>query len=166
MCLLEIPLTPAQIELPPRGRELIRDGLARSRGIPCFDFVPSNYEVFYRVMAGLAPCSFCEWGSGMGIATSLAELLGFRAHGIEIDQALAAASRGLLADHGFQATIETGDYLRLDYPAELYFSYCWPGEMEQMKHRFEEIAPRHARLLVGYGAEDIRCLIRSADSGS
>jgi hypothetical protein len=161
MPLFEVPLTPARVSLPPRGRRLIRDGLLRSRAISCFDFVPSNYEVFYGILAGLPPGSFCEWGSGMGIATGLAELLGWHAHGIEIDQTLAAASRQLLAEHGFRASIETGDYLLLDFSADLYFTYCWPGQIEQVKRRFAAVAPRDARLLVGYGAEDIRCLVRS-----
>ena len=104
---------------------------------------------------------FCEWGSGMAIATGLAELLGFRSHGIERDEALAAASRQLLAEFGFQATVETGDYLVLESRADVYFVYCWPGQMEQVKRRFEDIAPDEARLLICHGAEDIRCMIRT-----
>ena len=163
MRLIEVPLTPARVVLPPRGTSLIREGLSRSRMIACFDFVPCNYDVFYRSLAALSPGTFCEWGSGMAIATGLAELLGFRSHGIERDEALAAASRQLLAGLGFQATIETGDYLVLGYRADVYFVYCWPGQMEQVKRRFEDIAPDEARLLIGYGAEDIRCMIRTPD---
>lgn len=161
MPLIEVPLTAARVALPPRGTNLIREGLRRSRAIACFDFVPCNYEVFYRTLAALPPGAFCEWGSGMAIATGLAELLGFRAQGIEVDEALAAASRQLLADFGLRATVETGSYLVLESQADVYFVYCWPGQMEQVKQRFDEIAPDGARLLIGYGAEDIRCLIRS-----
>lgn len=161
MPLIEIPLTPARVVLPPRGTSLIREGLTRSRTIACFDFVPCNYEVFYATLAALPPGVFCEWGSGLAIATGLAELLGFRSHGIELGAALAVASRQLLADFGFQATVETGDYLVLESRADVYFTYCWPGQMEQVKQRFEDIAPDEARLLICHGAEDIRCMIRT-----
>lgn len=161
MPLSEVPLPAAQVMVPPRGRGLISEGLSRGRAIACFDFVPCNYEVFYRSLAALPPGTFCEWGSGMAIATGLAELLGFQAHGIELDEALAAASRQLLAEFGFQATVETGDYLVLESRADVYFVYCWPGQMEQVKRRFEDIAPDEARLLICHGAEDIRCLIRT-----
>ena len=161
MPLSEVPLPAAQVMVPPRGRSLISEGLSRSRAIACFDFVPCNYEVFYRTLAALSPGAFCEWGSGMAIATGLAELLGFRSHGIERDEALAAASRQLLAGLGFQATIETGDYLVLGYRADVYFVYCWPGQMEQAKQRFEDIAPDEARLLICHGAEEIRCMTRA-----
>lgn len=160
--LVEAVLTPAHVVLPARGRRLIRDGLRRSRAIDCFGFVPCDYEVFYAHLAALPPGAFCEWGSGMGIATGLADLLGFQALGIEIDEALAAASRQLLAEHGFRATIQTGDYLTLESRADVYFTYCWPGQMEQVKRRFDQIAPPAARLLICYGAEDLRCLIRPA----
>ncbi len=163
MPLIEVPLTPALVVLPPRGTSLIREGLSRSRTVACFDFVPCNYEVFYGTLAALPPGVFCEWGSGMGIATGLAELLGFQSHGIEFNADLAVASRQLLADFGFQATVETGDYLVLESRADVFFTYCWPGQMERVKQRFEEIAPDEARLLICHGAEDIRCMIRSAD---
>lgn len=161
MTLIEVPFTPVSVVVPPRGQRLIRVGLERSRAIHCFDFVPSNYEVFYRTLAALATGRFCEWGSGMGIATGLAELLGFQAHGIEIDPALAAASRQLLADCGLQATIETGDFLVCDYQADVYFAYCWFGDMESVRQRFDAIAPANAVLLLSHGAEDIRYLTRA-----
>jgi hypothetical protein len=160
MTLIELPLVPVSAELPERGRQLIDEGLARSRAIDCFDFVPCDYRVFYGTLAALKPGVFCEWGSGMGIAAGLAELLGFDAHGIEIDAALAAASRLLLAELGFRVAIEQGDYLVVDIRADVYFAYCWPGQMLQVQQRFENIAPPHAQLLLAYGAEDLRCLAR------
>jgi protein-L-isoaspartate O-methyltransferase len=164
MGLLEVPLCPVPIELPPRAQELIREGLIRARAIDCFDFVPCDYSVFYRTLSALPRGVFCEWGSGIGIATALAELLGFRACGIEIHAELAAASRRLLADQGFEATIETGDYLLRSVVADVYYAYCWPGQMLDVQRRFLEIASPAARLLLAYGAEDIRCL--AADSGT
>ncbi len=158
MDLTEVPLAPALIELPARAQELIREGLSRARGIDCFDFVPCDYAIFYRTLAALPRGSFCEWGSGIGIATGLAELLGFRACGIEIHAELAAASRRLLADLGFSATIEGGDYLERSVRADVYFAYCWPGQILDLQQRFREIAPPGGRLLLAYGAAEIRCL--------
>ncbi|MCU0959985.1 MAG: hypothetical protein MUF48_07750 [Pirellulaceae bacterium] len=163
MELSEVPLTPVPIELPARAQELIREGLLRARAIDCFDFVPCDYGVFYRALSALPRGAFCEWGSGIGIGTGLAALLGFRSHGIEIHAELAAASRRLLADLGLEATIETGDYLVHRVAADVYYAYCWPGQMLDVQRRFLEIAPPESRLLLAYGAEDIRCL--AGDSG-
>lgn len=163
MELSEVPLKPVSLELPARGQTLIREGLIRARAIDCFDFVPCDYDVFYGVLAALPRGTFCEWGSGIGIATGLAELLGFRARGIEIHAELADASRRLLSELGFDATIETGDYLVQSVTADVYYAYCWPGQMFDVRRRFLEIAPPQARLLLAYGAEDIRCL--AAESG-
>jgi hypothetical protein len=160
MTLIEWPLAPTGMELPERASHLIREGLARSRGIDCFDFVPCQYGVFYRTLAALKRGVFCEWGSGMGIATGLAELLGFDAYGVEIDEALVTASRALLAELGFRVSIEHGDYLEVEIRADVYFAYCWPGQVLQVQERFLQVAPPHAQLLLAYGAEDIRLLAR------
>ena len=161
MTLVEVPLADRRGGIPLRGKQLIREGLRRSRTIDCFDFVPSNYGTFFRALASLQPGTFCEWGSGMGVATGLAELLDFQASGIEINAELAEASRKLLSEFGFRARITTGDYFLLDCRADVYFTYCWPGQVERVKSRFDDIAPPEARLLIGFGAEDVRCLIRA-----
>jgi hypothetical protein len=80
---------------------------------------------------------------------------------IEIDARLAQVSRGLLADFGLSATIHTGDYLQLCWDANLYFAYCWPGQMQQVEQHFVSVAPDRARLLICHGAEDIRCKVKS-----
>ncbi|MDH3213930.1 MAG: hypothetical protein OEM05_15735 [Myxococcales bacterium] len=158
--LVEVPPSGGRAPLSQRGVELVREGLARSRDIACFDFVPSDYAVVYGELAALPRGSFCEWGSGIGIATGLAELLGFEAHGIEIDAAMAAASRRLLADFGLSATVETGDYLAIEHASDVYFTYCWPGQMLRVERRFLESAPESARLLICHGAGDVRCKVK------
>jgi hypothetical protein len=145
-----------------RATQFINEGLRRAQEIDCFDFIPSNYRVFHAVLAALPRGRFCEWGSGMGIATGLAEMLGFTAHGIEIDAPLAAASRRLLADFGLSATIDTGDYLQIDHPADVYFTYCWPSRMPAAEQRFLSAAPQHAQLLICHGAEDIRRKVKQS----
>ena len=49
-------------------------------------------EVVYNVLCAIPRGRFCEWGSGMGVVTGLAETLGFNAYGIEINADLAAAA--------------------------------------------------------------------------
>ena len=158
--LREIPLICTDLAMPKRARELIDEGLHRSKTIDCFDFVPSNYEAVYAVLGATPRGRFCEWGSGMGIVTGLAEMLGFESCGIEINAELASSSRRLLGDFGLSATIETGDYFEICRDAEVYFTYCWPGQMPRVEEHFLSVTPGHARLLICHGAEDIRCKVK------
>ncbi len=158
--LRDLPLTAMAGPMPRLPAELAAEGLRRAKAIDCFDFVPSNYSVVYAVLSALPRGRLCEWGSGIGVVTGIAQTLGFDACGIEIHPPLAAASRKLLADFELAPTITTGDYLQLDCPAEIYFTYCWPGQMPRVEERFAVIAPDHARLLICHGAEDIRCRVK------
>jgi hypothetical protein len=159
--LIEIPVDSTVRAIPKSVSEFIDEGLRRSKSIDCFDFVPSNYPTVYSVLWPMPRERFCEWGSGMGIVTGLAEMLGFDACGIEIDAQMAAASRELLADFGLAATIETGDYFDICRDAEVYFTYCWPGQMQRVEQHFlSSVTPDHAKLLICHGAEDIRCKVK------
>jgi protein-L-isoaspartate O-methyltransferase len=158
--LLEAPLETAPVALPEAAAAFVAEGLRRGEGIDCFDFVPSDAAVVYAVLAALPRGRLCEWGSGMGIVTGLAEMLGFEACGIEIDAKLAAASRALLADFALSARIETGDYFDRTPEADFYFAYCWPGQMRRVEKRFASAAPDSARLLICHGAEDVRCKVK------
>lgn len=163
MCeLREIPLASSVGEWPASVQEFVDEGLRRSKAVDCFDFVPSNYRAVYQVLAAVPRGRFCEWGSGMGIVTGLAEMLGFAAVGIERDANLAAASRELLKDFGLSASIETGDYYERPCDADVYFTYCWPGQMARTERHFFDAAPQAARLLICHGAEDIRCKVKPA----
>src|SRR4051794_5489754 len=57
-------------------------------------FVPSDYAGAYRVLRAVATTDlapgerFCEWGSGFGVVTCLAAMVGFDACGIEIEAEL------------------------------------------------------------------------------
>ena len=80
-------------------------------------FVPSNFATVYRALraiaeANLAPGnSFCEWGSGFGVAASLATMLGFDACGIEIERVLVDASRKLADDFGLPVEFVHGSFI-------------------------------------------------------
>ena len=154
--LVEAPMRPSSAGLPAATAAFLREGRARFGSVDCFDFVPCNYELVWRVLDSLPRARFCEWGSGFGIVTGLAEILGFEACGIEIDAPLADASRRLLADFGLTARIMTGDYLDVPCNADVYFSYFWPGKVMATEDRFAAISGRNAELLICYGQSDIR----------
>ncbi len=158
--LVEIPLTPSDRPLSQLAVELIAQGRSRFRTVDCFDFVPCDYALAWRVLDSVPRGRFCEWGSGFGIVTGLAEILGFEALGLEIHPALADASRQLLADVGLTSRIQTGDYFADQFAADSYFVYCWPGLMTATEERFLAIAPAEARLLICHGQDDIRCKVR------
>lgn len=157
--LVEVPTKLSDRSLSPQAVALIEQGRARFRTVDCFDFVPCNYELAWRVLDAVPRGRFCEWGSGFGIVTGLAELLGFEAQGVEIHPQLADASRRLLADLGLHARIETGDYLLDRFEAATYFVYCWPGVMGVTEERFLAVAAAGARLLICHGQDDIRCKV-------
>lgn len=144
-------------ELSPTAATFLADGRARFKSVNCFEFVPCDYELLWRVLDGLPRGRFCEWGSGFGLGCGLAALLGFESRGIEIDGPLAEASRKLLADHKLPVTIDTGDYFEILHTADVYFVYCWPGRMKQTEEHFASSAPPGARLLICHGQSDIRC---------
>jgi hypothetical protein len=61
---------------------------------------------------------------------------GFESRGVELDAALAEASRGLLADFGLSAAIATGSYFEPQQDADVYFNYCWPSQMGAVEAHF------------------------------
>jgi hypothetical protein len=87
--------------------------------VPCGyrGFVPSDYRKLYSVLrlidGNRLTCGmkFCEWGSGIGVATMVASMVGFEAHGIEIDPALVEAAENLSREHGFAVNIACGSFV-------------------------------------------------------
>lgn len=165
------PIEPlVEIELPGTGRELseparslIEQGRARFKSVHVFEFVPSNYEMLWEKLDALPRGRFCEYGSGWGIATGLAELLGFEATGIELSAKLVEASRKLLAENGLRARIEQGDYLERRDQADVYYTYAWPSQMPFLERHFVELALPDSKFLYAYAQNDIRCkVLRSA----
>lgn len=69
--------------------------------------------------------TFVEWGSGFGVATGLAALLGYHATGIEIETQLAQLAIQLLADKGI-----TADILCTSYIPDGFISYDALGGSE------------------------------------
>ena len=88
-----------------------------ARPKPVRGFVPSCFETVYRALQqisfrNLAPGDkFCEWGSGFGVAASLAAMLGFDACGIEIESDLCHASRDLAQRFDLPVEFVTGSFI-------------------------------------------------------
>ncbi len=138
------------------AESLITEGRRIAKTVNCFDFVPSNYEQAWKALDALPRGRFCEWGSGLGIVTGLAAMLGFDAYGIEMDVELSRQSQILLDSHRLKASILQGDYIESEVRADIYYVYCWPNLMEATKEHFACIALPHTLLLICYGQDDIR----------
>lgn len=80
-------------------------------------FVPAEYGPVQEMLVRLrAPgLRFLEWGSAMGVITVMADLLGFTACGIELDDALVTIARDTAARHDSGATFVTGSFLPEGY---------------------------------------------------
>lgn len=124
MALKEIHLNLAAIKPPEEVTRLIRetdeviddfyDGIKNRRNP---QYVPSDSKLVYAALASVTrqdlPIGrvFCELGSGFGVGTLLASLLGYEAYGIEIDPQLAERSRRLAAERNIAVTILNTSYL-------------------------------------------------------
>ena len=84
-------------------------------------YLPSNPEKVFAAITTLKESGllrgdvFCEWGSGFGIATCMASLIGFKAYGIEIEDGLVKLSTQLARDLSIPA-----EYLCTSYLPEGY----------------------------------------------
>lgn len=164
--LTEIPISVRDVPIPAAVGELAAEAERRSKQVRCFGYVASNETMVYRVLDSLERGTFCEWGSGMGINTGIAALLGHRATGIELEPELAEASKKLLADFGLEATILTGSYYEIAQEADYYYVYCWPSQMNEVQEHFLASAPSSAKLLICHGADDVRCKVKSREAAS
>ncbi|QDV21917.1 hypothetical protein [Aureliella helgolandensis] len=157
--LMDLEIKGSGRELSSAALQLLSEGRSRFRTVDVFDFVPCNYEMFWDFLDAQPRGRFCEYGSGFGIATGLAELLGFEALGIELSPDLVTASHDLLTSQGLKSRIEQGDYLKRRDMADIYFTYAWPSHMHLVEQHFSEIAQPHAKLLYCHGQDDIRCKV-------
>tara|TARA_Y200000002_G_scaffold175604_1_gene144789 strand:+ start:166 stop:795 length:630 start_codon:yes stop_codon:yes gene_type:complete len=96
---------------------------------------------------------FIEWGSGFGVATSLAAQLGFEATGIELEDGLVAIAESLAEKH------QTGaEFIATTYIPEGYISYDHVGGSdivpdESFGHQAEP--PRYDGMDIGLNEIDI-----------
>lgn len=134
-------------------------------------FVPGDYRYAFQILQWLlgakavgSGAAFLEWGSGQGMVTILASLLGFDAVGVEIDAALVKESRELAARYDTRARFEHGSYepgppslaVVAARQRAVVYVYPWPGEEPKFLRLFAETADAGALLLMCLGPEDIR----------
>ena len=87
----------------------------KNRKVP--RFIPSNAELVYKHLSAIVSGDFClgnnycEWGSGYGVGTCLASMLGFNSFGIEIEPSLVTASKALAKKTHIDVTIIESDYM-------------------------------------------------------
>lgn len=80
-------------------------------------YLPSEFVTAYDAIVavrdqGLAEGHvFCEWGSGFGVAACFAAMLGFEAHGIEIEEELVNMSRRLAEDFALPVEIACTSFI-------------------------------------------------------
>ena len=162
---------------------------------PIHSFVPSDFPLVYSALCHvadghLAPGPlFCEWGSGAGVVTCLAAMVGFDACGIEFETDLVELSirlarhyllkagfcRGNFVPHGGQKIAEEVrefEWLAVGGPDpydqmgleiddfDVVFAYPWPGEERVIERLFDRFASNGALLMTYNGAEGIRLFRR------
>lgn len=127
----EIPYTVEDCDLPPKVAAFINEADRRcdlfydqklNKRYP--RYVPSEPAQVYAALSHVTEQglplgeTFIEWGSGLGVGTGLAALLGYDAHGIEIEETLVEGAESLLADQGIDA-----EFLPVSYIPDGFISY-------------------------------------------
>jgi hypothetical protein len=193
--------------LPPAPPEVARsiadaqsriDSFVQSRlAEPIHSFVPSDFPLVYGALRHVADGhlaagpSFCEWGSGAGVVTCLAAMVGFDACGIEFEGDLVELSirlarhynlkvdfyRGNFVPHGGQeiadevsefACLASGgldpyDQMGLEIDDfDVVFAFPWPGEEYVIERLFDRFASNGALLMTYNGVEGVRLFRRRA----
>jgi len=87
----------------------------RNRKLP--KYLPGDSEMLYAALKSVTDRDlplgrvYCEWGSGFGIGTCLASLLGYESWGIEIEAQLVDISVDLASDLNIEANFLNTSYL-------------------------------------------------------
>jgi hypothetical protein len=195
MPLVDLPACHHQPPLPRSIRLFIREAnrrieqFRREHHLPAY--VPTDFPAVSAALLALEESDylsgqwFCEWGSGFGVTTCLAAMLGYEARGIEIEQELVDAARALADDFGVDVEFVQGSFvpaggdtfadvaadcawmtgragggheaLGLD-PADfdVIFAYPWPDEEHLTAELFESYAREGAVLLTDHEAGGLR----------
>lgn len=160
------------------------DAIVTARGGLTQYLLLSDWRAVADALARLRPRAetFVELGSGIGAVTIAADLLGYRATGIELEASLVAGAEALAEAHGSRATFGLGSFLPDGYapgpqlldaefqaigegePAwdelgeeldgfDLIFCYPWPGDEDIVLDIVHRFARPDALLLL-YRAGD------------
>jgi|GEM_PF-960179 len=154
------------------------EAFTQDRGGTFHHLIPADARGAYLELRRLRDThhTFVELGSGMGLITILADLLGFEAYGIEIDEDLVEISRDLADRYGSSASFVQGSFVPTHYRDEialldgefytiaegldayaelgfdladfdLVYAYPWPGEEEWLEELFARAGGAHFHLL-------------------
>ena len=202
MPLVRLSLPNALPPAPPRVARFIVDAQSRIDSFieshlaePIHSFVPSDFSLVYSTLCHVADEHlasgplFCEWGSGAGVVTCLAAMVGFDACGIEFETDLVELSirlarhyhlragfcRGNFVPRGGQKIAEEvsefewlaiggpDPYDQMDLEIDdfdMVFAYPWPGEERVIERLFDRFASDGALLMTYNGAEGVRLFRR------
>jgi hypothetical protein len=195
--LVEVDLALSEKPIPVNVARLLADAQrhvdtleAHSRaGIPAF--VPSDFELAYRGLATINADHLAtggrllEWGSGFGVVSCLAVLVGFDAVGIEIEPPLVRVAESLAREHGIATQFACGSFIpqgtephielsgdvnwltthgndgyeELELEPDdfdVIYAYPWPGEEQVLFDLFADCAAVGALLLTYHGQEGLR----------
>ena len=195
MSLVELAPLPIEAGLPPDVRRFLKEADQRIDDFQVWSrvpaFVPCDFEGAYRVLRALADSNlargmrFCEWGSGFGVAASLAAIAGFDSCGIEIDGELVEHARQLADDFDIDVEFVRGSFIppggedvvhsagqynwfttdadsayeELDLDPDdmdVIFAYPWPDEEHITTDLFNRYAGHGAILVTYHGGDDFR----------
>jgi hypothetical protein len=96
---------------------------------------------------------FIEWGSGFGVATSLAAMLGYEATGIELEAGLVEIAESLAEKHSCEA-----EFIQTSYIPDGYISYEHIGGTDIVpddSFGHEAEAPRYEEMDIGLDEIDV-----------
>lgn len=189
---------PPLMKLPKRVLKLLADAdeaierfQFEHRDQPVAAFVPCDFVLAYQALdmvteLNLAPGHrFVEWGSGAGVVTCLAAMLGWDAVGIEIEDSLVDLAIALADEHEIEAQFVHGSFVPEDCDIDmaeqreinwldtdgpnayeeldlepddfdLVFAYPWPGEEQIVFDLFRESAAVGTLLLTYHGQEGVK----------
>jgi hypothetical protein len=189
---------------PPEVARFIADAQSQSDAFieshlaePIHAFIPCDPLIVYKALRHVADAHlaagplFCEWGSGAGVVTCLAAMVGFSASGIEFEADLVDLSvrlarqhhvkadfyRGNLVPYGGQkiaAEVDEFEWLAVGGPDpyeqmgmeiddfDVVFAYPWPGEERVIKRLFERFASGGALLMTYNEIEGVRIFRKHA----
>ena len=165
MSLEPIDIDPALGPVPEDVARWIEAGKRIKKQVDCFDYIPSSAELLYAYLRVVPGKRYCEWGSGAGIGLGIASFLGFQPTGIEINAELVARSRELLAAFGLSAEVMHGSYHDIFVAGDVVFVYCWPGQANAVRERFESVMPHGTWLLMADGAERFSAFFHRSGNG-
>ncbi len=183
------PNAPTRVErLLAEARRRTRAHIERQRGHGR-GFVASDYASVHVALERIATEDlargnlFCEWGSGFGVITMLASMLGFEAYGIEAQRDLVTEAEELAAEFGCDAHFTHGSFvgagdddimgtarnpwwhfaqhsayaeMGLDpEDFDVFYAYPWPGEEDLFDALFTRYAGVGALFLTHHDTEGV-----------